>query len=92
MATHTPGPWKASTSQPLMVFADDEKGRWIAELNPYDNGTNARLIAAAPDLLAACENAESALDSKKAVGYLAHDRTEYALRVIRAAIAKAHGK
>jgi len=51
-AKHTPGPWRVSGKQSIRC----ESGNgYIAKTN-WDNGeANARLIAAAPDLLAALE-------------------------------------
>ena len=60
---HTPGPWTVHDSYGLCVSVDNHL---VAELdwNPRDGGplppyaenrANARLIAAAPDLLAACK-------------------------------------
>lgn len=46
---------------------------------------NAKLIAAAPELLAACEKAEELLSPFEESGFLG----EHALNIVRAAIAKA---
>ena len=59
--THTPGPWKIDPVPPLAVIADNEDGDGIATLEG-DAGfpeihANARLIAAAPDLLEALKEA-----------------------------------
>ena len=71
MAKHTPGPWKVRDSDPLVVIApdpDDPRDPWsIAKAYMaagYSEGdeeshANAKLIAAAPELLAACEQLES---------------------------------
>lgn len=48
-----------------------------------------RLMAAAPILLAACERAEVALDSKLAVGRLSYESEQQTLRMLQEAIAKA---
>ena len=66
MSKHTPGPWtarKAPGGWPLQIVREAEATRGtdfklIAELGPWDRRTekaNARLIAAAPDLLEAAE-------------------------------------
>lgn len=65
MANHTPGPWMMTCGyvreidgcHDLSVFIT--KGRFIAEVayNDPEQEANACLIAAAPDLLAACEAA-----------------------------------
>ena len=93
---HTPGPWRVQvTGHSFVVEAHthtevisvDENGnpcRW----SEY-NEANARLIAAAPEMLAALETAYMAL-----IGYLpAHrnDVTDAAISAARAAIAKATG-
>lgn len=51
-----------------------------------ENAANARLIAAAPDLLAACETAEKSLLSDNPLDF------KSGLNAIRAAIAKAKGE
>lgn len=61
MAEHTPGPWEVRHSpvSDLCVVTEDPDGRWICGYMSTDgdpqNEANARLIAAAPDLLRACE-------------------------------------
>ena len=76
MTTHTPGPWKVVDAAPWSVWCGDKQiasCRWYDHDYPYE-GTfadecapsdqahaNARLIAAAPDLLAALRHAKSAL-------------------------------
>ena len=60
-AQHTPGPWTMNRhpGHPhglAIITKDIAPGAWLAEVVAYTNGThyaNARLIAAAPDLLAA---------------------------------------
>jgi hypothetical protein len=60
-ATHTPGPWKVSditTSDDLLIIGKDIQVARIPDANVAMNGcpesrANARLIAAAPDLLEA---------------------------------------
>lgn len=76
----TPGPWIAE--QPFEVIS--KEGWGICGVDDNDGGSqeaNARLIAAAPDLLEACEAAEKLL-----ARYALNDST---LSDIRAAIAKA---
>lgn len=64
MSTHTPGPWSWKDGIQLVVGkADDVEGEQIAIVQgdpPHEFG-NARLIAAAPELLEACELAQTAL-------------------------------
>ncbi len=61
MNTHTPGPWELRGSR----LVTDSQGVLIAEnIGANYPGTpeaNARLIAAAPDLLAACKRMSEAL-------------------------------
>ena len=57
---HTPGPWVASTPPfvggHIYTEAPGERGVIVANLTPInERDANARLIAAAPELLAACE-------------------------------------
>ena len=99
-AQHTPGPWKfgkelgARNGVWLVSFDAGSKGRGIAiaetRTGPGSEEANARLIAAAPELLAALETAYMAL-----IGYLpAHrnDVTDAAIGAARAAITKATGE
>lgn len=60
MTEHTPGPWKIDGTYIVNPLGDTPKGHYsIAECS-FHNGAraecdaNARLIASAPDLLAAC--------------------------------------
>lgn len=95
---HTPGPWRTTTAydDPAVI---DYDGRIIAmavmdEDDPQELETivaNARLLAAAPELLAACREAVSAIT------YLLSnddDDPNYAdtLNTLAAAISKAEGR
>jgi hypothetical protein len=65
-AKHTPGPWMVGGDRPgdssamaLMIYCDDSLGSRVADCSESGHGipreqdyANARLIAAAPDLLA----------------------------------------
>ena len=80
----TPGPWRASWStegQSWLIL--NENGHMIA--NAFESETNARRIAAAPDLLEALAMAKDWLSSRRAIPDEIHDQ-------IDAAIAKARGK
>lgn len=90
---HTPGPWKADDmvgkTIPIYATATTARGR-VATVTKGDvrSSHDARLIAAAPDLLAACE---------AALAYVEDDsrspRRRQAMRQgLRAAIAKAKGR
>lgn len=75
IATHTKGPWHHDATWDLIK--SNKKG--IAALHS-ENLADARLIAAAPDLLAACKLALEEGDD-----YIA-------IKAIKAAIAKAEGR
>lgn len=92
MSKHTAGPWVVSANSPFLVRAgDDTTGRHIAHAGPASHHPsfevdepNARLIAAAPDLLEALERA---VDRLEGAGLF---YSEAAIRA-RATIAKATG-
>ena len=90
---HTPGPWKTWKSElPIdrsrITCVYQEESRTIIVDIPHipwpreEADANAHLIAAAPDLLEACENLEN---DDSAI-------PKYAWDMIQAAIAKAHGE
>ena len=93
MTAHTPGPWRAEPrdSGGLSIMA---KSDVVAQTNRYGPTlpcveANARLIAAAPDLLAALKECEAYFRPMAEDGqYLAQQRIDR----IRAAIAKAEGR
>ena len=92
--THTPGPWYINGGriqhQGLTEYGNLDDPDEIATVGivnqqaPRDTA-NARLIAAAPELLAALEYAAAAMSSKPVIGERLRDATE----VARAAISKA---
>lgn len=54
--SHTPAPWKIDAAHSTRVLLiNDGKGYAIGEIVDTRNPANAKLIAAAPDLLAALE-------------------------------------
>ncbi len=83
---HTPGPWAWRWSQPLNTLVIEAGDKYIARNIGNDN---ARLIAAAPDLLAACHKL---IDSDAAVE---EDERKHQLLLAKLlaaqAIAKAEG-
>lgn len=95
---HTPGPWEISKSGKMPIYVAAKDGRWkdapgtiIGTVGTISHGTgdfrediaNARLIAAAPDMLAAlCEIRKHAADYQR--GQIAS--------VAAAAIARATGR
>ena len=101
MSKHTPGPWFAQDTrlvggQVAVVGPNHDRKAGeqgvmvVAHVNGRsgEQGANARLIAAAPDLLAACELTLAHLTSA------AHRETKIippVLAALRAAIAKATG-
>lgn len=87
---HTPGPWVVNPIQPNQIATADAKqeiARATVLNDQHETIANARLIAAAPDLLDALKLCEGNIDSLLAS---AHPRVfgEW-LAVVRAAIAKA---
>jgi hypothetical protein len=104
MSAHTPAPWVLDPPSSGHVIADDyhviEAG--IGFLPPDGNGcgfhmaahmtpADARLIAAAPDLLHAARAAEAVLGRQKWIDS-STDPEAIALRMLRAAIALATGE
>lgn len=85
MSNHTPGPWIRSSLGFQVLTRNSEKS--ICELpsrhNEAEQIADANLIAAAPDLLAACEAARTVVDSQES-------RAVWAL--LSNAIAKAKGQ
>ena len=90
MSKHTPGPWSCFNDEVL-----DANGRVIAHIltSQYEVGANvacdARLIAAAPDLLEALELARLHLDLLYPTGLKDND---FLCRTVNDAIAKAKGE
>ena len=50
MAEHTLGPWRIDAGIGIVL---DNQGEQLAGVSPHNREANARLIAAAPDMLAA---------------------------------------
>lgn len=102
---HTPGPWSQSHRKSGNGYSTTEvycaAGQTIATLAwypvPTPTGTttsreaNARLIAAAPDLLAALQDLFGA-ELEKCMAFDGHDDQMEAVERARAAIAKATGE
>lgn len=87
-AKHTPGPWHLIKNGPA-TSSVSASGQWIATLSTRNNieRANARLIAAAPELLAALKYMVAA----QAMRWDAADR-RVSLEQASAAIAKAEGR
>ena len=111
---HTPGPWESMVSshdrnqKPLSygIHAIGKSSRWIAQIE-FESGVdneddaNARLIAAAPELLEACKlfigvllNKQASASAKKAqYEFLKHLPETWAyIQKAKVAIAKAEGR
>lgn len=89
---HTPGPWKVKEH----ATSCDVRGHDLTVVcgvtmraNAAEEAANARLIAAAPDLLAACKSLTEELDRLAAAVYGEHRGDAAALIWGRAAIASA---
>jgi len=102
MAEHTPGPWEMYITPYGITIASGSAGWAVTTIppsGPRDNPThesNARLIAAAPDLLAALYEAREFIDGQIDVvdgsyGEPAPNRAMVLAQEIDAAIAKATG-
>lgn len=85
MTQHTDGPWTVSASDPLDGSRVVHIGTASAAVVQYENAeANARLIAAAPELLAALKAVNSEF-------YPIGDALTDTAKLVRAAIAKAEG-
>lgn len=101
MSNHTPGPWKYEAT--TKTIRSKTENYWLATMDSWegavDHAANARLIAAAPDLLAALEGC-LALMKRHGIWNLIHDKPivraqfDQLVAVINAreAIAKAKGE
>lgn len=100
-AKHTPGPWKAVIGAYGDWFINANDGSaWIAKTVPvrdlmtklaiFETEPDARLIAAAPDLLAALEAMSTSFHDVEYMGG-PDDHKTIAANMARAAIAKATG-
>ena len=96
---HTPGPWKAekfehvrsNTRHQWFVCNTDGKNIVIFDLSGPNQEANARLIAAAPDLLRVAMELEGLLQYDQ-FGEYERNRLNEIYQLARAAIAKAEGK
>ena len=89
--TFTPGPWQPDLDK-LLVMATG-RDEWVADCLAVhrpcaENEANARLIATAPDLLAACRAALAKLDDVVGV----YTDGAHILRQLQAVIRKAEGR
>ena len=91
-AKFTPGPWIKRYSDRVTPPDDVDGSKSIAHCystNGYDCEANARLIAAAPDLLASCKLAIETINGLADQQAMPDDWYESKLASIDAAIAKA---
>jgi hypothetical protein len=89
--THTPGPWKIAATGHVVTAADYSRICRVEQLPGMDSreiDANARLIAAAPELLDALQNI---VNSLTLAGPPELACQQYQLDTARAAIAKATG-
>jgi hypothetical protein len=94
---HTPGPWHWTDAEELMspsgavISSTDYEGMWFSRYEKKEDEANAKLIAAAPELLEALKWAMKRADNAKSSG--TKETLQLALADIssemRAAIAKA---
>ena len=98
MSRHTQGPWVASQNEVISVASTAERVVITVNVVECETGApipeqaiiDARLIAAAPELLAALQKADAWVAQYH--GMVGHDAASQSMsRVIRAAIAKATG-
>lgn len=93
MSKHTPGPWNENYLSCLLRFGRKNSGSWDDHDDPEKfcpDEDDAKLIAAAPDLLAALIEAESIL-RREFFNFGPDERETRAIADARAAIAKAKG-
>ena len=96
MSNHTPGPWRVehSTAKGYLymsyLYSDEHHIISVggSSISKGENKANARLIAAAPDLLAACEAVWQSCDREGRIMLPSNGTT---ITALRAAIAKAKG-
>ena len=96
-ATHTPGPWEAHTHYDNSVSVRHYLGMGLNQpvcemlpgQTPAERNANARLIAAAPDLLAALEEMAAVFGWQSPN---ANPAVDAAIAAAHAAIAKAKGE
>lgn len=92
MSEFTPGPWKVGQVGCFLHVTTTIPGNPIICDLHYNSEANARLIAAAPDLLAALMAVIEDLEHKEPDGWMSGQVHVSAFDKARAAIAKAEGK
>ena len=96
MSKHTPGPWKAvNQTTSTLLKQDSPQGRYLFSLKEYpgipESEANARLIAAAPDLAEAVRELLATHPAAYREPGKIDNRTDNAVKIARASIAKAEG-
>jgi hypothetical protein len=87
---HTPGPWQVGNFEPKAIFDCNPEGPQRVA-NTLNNLADARLIAAAPELLEALKDMRMVFDNGSNEIHAALEVKNDAVRKCRAAIAKATG-
>lgn len=87
---HTPGPWAVEKPRTRSIITSGYK--IVAILESGHTDADAQLMAAAPDLLAACEAAEDVLSRLYYATRVGQPGDGDVLTIVRAAIAKAKPK
>ena len=77
--THTPGPWEIGGASTIRTPCPN--AIYIASVNAHNRAANARLIAAAPDLLAALKGMLDQPDTPDAYDAMMQ-RAEAAIRAV----------
>lgn len=88
--------WMLHDMEDLTIVTAKKPGQFIAlcdsrSFTDEENADHARLIAAAPDLLAALKVAKKAIELNLRLKTTTGFKTEDELNLVNAAIAKAHG-
>lgn len=92
--THTPGPWFCVEDDEgfLNLHTRDEGGEINSYIGTVDDEANARLIAAAPELLEALQIMVDHEVNYMTLNNLGDPEEQHGVSVSRAAIAKAKGE
>jgi hypothetical protein len=92
---HTPGPWTSNDAKEGLLIVRDSQGFGVTELYTQHDLTvekaNARLIAAAPEMLEALEQAELTI-KRINYDYSMSQEAQETLDLIKSVITKAGGE
>jgi hypothetical protein len=96
VTNHTPGPWRVGRGDKKQVYSDHGGECLVAECQSCGDSVseayaNARLVAAAPDLLAACKTAYKRLERFGEHATIAYGGEGGLSAILWAAIAEAEG-